>query len=435
MIFDPARMVSFDTETHKVQPGLLAPPLVCASVAVRVDDEVVGQILDQAQALSVFQATIESDRIIVGANIAFDMLVCATELARRGVDVMPAIFAKYARGEVFDIQIAEPLHAIANGHLGRNPDGSAMLAPDAETGVMKHNDRYSLWTVTRLVLGRSNAKANDRFRMSYALLEHLPMSEWPADATTYPVDDAVNTLEVALAQVGAVPRGDGRTYPSDNLHDHTAQVFSAWCLHLGAAWGMRTDGAAVEVLAAAADRGRVAGMPKFVEAGFLRENGTENQAVVKRAVALAYGCTGTCAACVGEGKAYKTGKQGQRLKSGATNCKACNGTGLDLSTAPVPMTLPTEKMTAAGQDSGNVQIGRDQLFESGDELLIEYAAYMEDDKILDTYVPFLREGVDAPINLRPNPVLDTGRVSYSGVIQLLPRNISARLSLVLKGMS
>ncbi len=431
-VFDPAKLVGFDTETHLVQAGLLAPPLVCASVCAPQGP---GQMLDRDQARAVFRQLLASDRVIVGANIAYDMLVMAVDAARRGEDLMPAIFQKYARGEVFDIQIAEALHAIARGHLGKNPDGSSMFDDKG-----KITERYSLYTCVRLVLGRSNAKANDRFRLSYALLEDIPMAEWPLEARTYPVDDAVNTLEVALAQCGAIPRGDGRAYPSENLHDHSIQVFSAWCLHLGAAWGIRTDPGAVEVLAEAAGRGRDAGRQKFVDAGFLREDGSENQAAVKKAVAIAYGCSGTCQACEGEGKLYKLGAKGQRLASSATNCKPCNGTGLDLATAPVPMTSPTAEAVAkaeaaGGKAYGNVQTGRDVLFESGDELLADYASYLEDDKILDSYVPWLREGAAGPINLRPNAVLDTGRVSYGGVVMLLPRQISARLALVLKEMA
>jgi len=62
---------------------------------------------------------------------------------------------------------------------------------------------------------------------------------------------------------------------------------------------------------------------------------------------------------------------------------------------------------------------------------MHYGAYQEDDKILDSYVPFLREGYDRPITLRPNVILDTLRVSYRGLIQTLPRKVSARLSSVL----
>lgn len=440
---------SFDCETHLIQPGLLAPPLVCGSLAWATAPEgVIGNIMDRDETRRQFRALIDDPgMILVGANIAYDMLVMAVDAARRGVDLMPAIFQAYEDGRVFDVQIAEALHAIACGHLGKRPDGSHIIGADG-----KITERYSLHTCVELVLGRSNAKESDAWRLSYALLEDIPLDQWPEEARKYPVDDAVNTLEVALAQVGA--RGAGEhTWGGDhgdtctacgyelgfgaappctaaapsarrNLHDHAAQVYKAWCLHLGAAWGVRTDGASVDALESAARELAERGVDDFKRAGFLRDDGSEDTAVVKRAVALAYGCTGTCAACAGTGKIHtKFSKKDPTKPVGKpVNCAVCSATGFDLDTAAVPRTAPSTKFPA-----GQVQAGRDVLIESGDEFLAEYGYHQEDDKILSTYVPFLREGTNAPICLRPNAVLATGRVSYSGPIQLLPRQVSARL--------
>jgi hypothetical protein len=63
--------VAFDTETHLIQPGILAPPLVCASVCA---SEIEGRILDPAGALEWFLFIIRN-RLLIGANIAFDLLV------------------------------------------------------------------------------------------------------------------------------------------------------------------------------------------------------------------------------------------------------------------------------------------------------------------------------------------------------------------------
>lgn len=447
------RLAAYDTETHLSQPGLASPPLVCGSVAAYDGDKPQGKLLSKAEARAYFEALLADETIvIVGANIAFDMLVCAVEAARRGVDLMPLIFKAYRQGRVFDILIAEALHAIAYGTLGRDPRTGMQLCNDEG----KSTGRYSLFNVVDVVLGRDNAKVNDQWRKRYALLENTPMDEWPMEARVYPVDDAINTLEVAAAQITGRTHPDGTVAPNRNLHLVQEQTSKAFALHLGGAWGLRTDAESIEELASAYAEAKEESRPEFVAAGFVREDGTEDQSVVKRAVATAYGCTGSCGACAGTGKVpspadkrtvvcptcrggmatcaacNSTGRV-RHPKPNLINCQPCNGTGLDLDSAPVPRTSPTEKALAKAEAAGtvaygNVQIGRDILVESGDELLGAYAQWQEDDKLESTYLPWLRGGTEQPITLSPNAVLDTLRVSYFGPAQLLPRQVSARLS-------
>lgn len=448
----PGRAVALDTETHLIQIGLPAPPLVCGSVAeLQPDGTIAAALLDRDSAVRAFELALADDAItIVGANISFDMLVIAVAAARAGRNLLPAIFNAYQRGRVFDLQIAEVLHAIAEGHLDKDPRTGKKLR-DPLTGKQAS---YSLAVVTDLVLGRTDAKRNDRYRSSYALLEDVPIAQWPEDARTYPVDDARNTLEVALAQVGRLPavgihrwRENGCTqcgaamslsvppacvgrYMRRNLHDLAAQCFAAWALHLGGAWGFRVDGAALDVLEGAARRAAAATLPELQAMGFMRADGSEDGGAVRRAVARAYGCAGSCEVCGGTGKCVsaKTGKP--------INCVTCSATGLDVTSAPVPRSDPSNKFPI-----GQVQTGRDVLFESGDENLLAYALAGEDDKVLATYVPDLRKGVAQRVCLKANPVLDTGRVSYRGgenvlgTVQLFPRRLSAPLVQALKALA
>lgn len=450
---------AFDTETHRIQDGLAAPPLVCGSAAgMELDGNPHGVLLSADEARQMFRRLLRTGRTIIGANLPYDLIVMAHDAATRGEDLLPEIFQMLAEGRAYDIQTAEALNAIADGMLGKDPRTGAPLV-NPETGK---RGRYSLSIVTEIVLGREGAKANDRFRLSYALLENTPIEHWPPDAAAYPVDDAVNTLEVGIAQVGLIPRPtdhDWRVAPGDwlvcahcgcasdprnfgtlppckprarrhrNLHNLSEQVFKSFCLALGGAWGLRTDPVATEALIAAAQEGRDAAIKEFAAEGFLREDGSEDSAKVKAAVARAYGCTGTCTTCGGTGKIYnKFSKRDPSKPVGKPiQCKACSATGLDLSTAPVPMSDPSPTFPG-----GQVQTGRDILIESGDERLMEYAATQEDDKIVDSYGPWLRGGYHAPLILKPNNPLETGRVSYDGLVQTLPRAISARLAAKLK---
>lgn len=445
------RATAFDFETDKIQPGLLAPPVVCGSYASK--EQIEGVALQHDEALRVFGHIID-DRIYVGANAPFDMLCAAVEAREHGVDIMPEIFRAYDEGRVFDVQVAEALHAIAEGHLGLDPRTGGKLR-DPETNEVAG---YRLSVVMDLVLDRADAKRFDRWRTSYALLRDVPWDEWPEDAKAYMRDDVRNPLDAARAQVGIDPviaphdwqatragatdtasagfrcarcdlsleeRGESRgcelVQPRRNLHNHAAQVYAQWALHLGAAWGIRTDPVAVQLLHDAAMVGRTASAPRFVELGWLREDGSEVQAAVRTAVARAYGANTPCReeGCT-DGRTPGVTPKG---KATTRTCVVCNGTGLHVPDV-VPRSEPSGKFPC-----GQIKIGRDVLTESGDEDLMAYGESQEDDKILDTYLPELLKGCSIPITLRPNSPLETGRVSYSGIWQLLPRGISARLQM------
>ena len=286
--------IAFDTETHKIQPGLVAPPLVCASVArwEAATHRARGALLDREQARSVFLELLKNYGFtIVGANIAFDMIVMAVDFGKRGIDIIPDIFAAYEAGRVFDVQLAEALHGIALGLLGKDPRTGKKLADP----ITKKPGRYSLAVVSDLVLGRKGAKANDRFRQSYALLEDIPHEAWPTEAKEYPIDDAVNTLENGLAQAGRIENvgvhdwdeyqkcrkcggrlitGTGplclSKVPRQNLHDLSTQCYTHFAMALGAAWGLTPDPIAVARLKYEATKDQAEDVKPFIAAGIIR---------------------------------------------------------------------------------------------------------------------------------------------------------------------
>jgi hypothetical protein len=465
--------VSFDLETHLIQPGLTPVPVVCGSVAP-VAPGMSGEIGAAPAAENWFRMVLGDPRLtLIGANIGFDVLCMARRAGLAGEDLLPAIFAMYdpARtaaigqvdGRVYDVQIAEALHAVAKGVLFKDP------------WTRKEMDgRYSLDACVRQVLGRDNAKSNDRFRLSYALLENIPIAQWPLEARTYPVDDAVNTLQVALAQAGHLESCAPHVWPSGgpgseircarcgqspggdafcrarerrlNSHEISRQTYVSLCGALGGAWGFKIDQGAVDALQAKYDVEHAGQEQPFIDAGIIRSQGAKTGSVdegkLKRLVAAAYGAKDPCVSCAGIGKVPSPATAG-RTK---INCKECDGTGLALT--HVPRT-----------PSGEVGIGRDVLTESGDEFLRSFAEYDEGKKIPNTYIPFFRTArppiaghaagcpavrekgrkggctcpgpyYETPLNLRFNPLLETGRTSYDGVIQLMPREGGVRECIV-----
>lgn len=394
----PTAPIALDLETDLPAPGVLAPALVVGSEAVVGED---ARIVPLDEVRSTWAEKIRTSEMVIGANLVFDVLCLVVD----GCLTIDDAFALFEDGRAWDVQIAQALDAIADGMLFKEPTTGQPLQSSSGKRA-----RYSLEICTRLKLGRDDAKVNDYYRMRYAILREIPLDQWPEEARVYPVDDARNTRDVALAQASGREfgplKGDG---PLRNLHDLKRQCRAAWALHLASGWGLRTDPDAVAALRASVDASFNEAVAAGQAAGFLRADGTEDQAKVKRAVALAYGASGTCARCKGTGKVPSdvTGKP--------VGCKGsdggCDGTGLDLATAP---TLPrTEK--------GAVSASRDTLEESGDDTLEAYGHITEIEKQRSTYLPFLEEGTRWPIIPRPNVLVETGRTSYDGVMQTFPK--------------
>lgn len=353
------KLYALDLETHKIQPGLLAPPIVCASLAWRLPAGECDAVLHSAaEGLDQVQRLLgDPESVLCGANIAFDF---GCIIAVRP-ELLPKIWSLYEQGRVFDILVAGTLDAIAEGRL--RDDGLF-----TKKGEKVQSGRYSLEVATRDYLGRSNAKANDTYRTSYALLENLPFEQWPQEAQQYPLDDAQNTLEVAEVQQTTCK----------NLQNQSAQAHAAFCAHLGAVWGIKID--AGRVAALRESNARLQDVHKAFQrsVGFAKLGGTKkapkwtkDMAAIRARVLEAY-----------EGRAPKTEK-------------------------------------------GEVSTSRETLEDSGDPELEKLAAGSKFDKIA-VYADTLSELKGKPMNVRCNILLATGRASYEGLIQLMPRQGGVR---------
>lgn len=441
-----ANATSLDLETDLVQPGLVTPPMVLGSMAEVVGNEIKGAILSKDQCRQIFLAILaDPNRVLAVFNGSYDINVLIVDFLKRGIDLFPQVFAMYdptgeivqgrCDGRVFDAMIAEMLHAIAQGHLGADSrTGKRFVNP--ETG---RQGRYSLETTHEQVTGNANAKANDRFRKSYHMFHDVPISELPFEARTYPIDDAVNTLWDVLAQAGHMPSmwtHQFREPPPGvrglvctrchlgiegapqfctallrrrNTHEISRACYFAYAASLGSVWGFKIDHAAVNALEKKILDKREAEVQPFLDAGIIRPDGTENQGVLKKLVAQAYGAKLFCTVCQGTGKVPS---QKSKNKNAKVNCEACDGTTLQL-----PPEVPRSP-------SGQVAKGADTLQESGDELLMSYND-QEGDKILSTYIPLMRRARacnhcgepgsgkrkhkhDCPVAVDPNLEADVG---------------------------
>lgn len=359
--------VAFDFETWLIEPGVLAPPVVCGSFY----DGGTPAILElRPEALDRVQHLLLCPDVIVGANVAYDF---GCYLRHRPED-FPLVWKAYEKGRVFDILIACTLNAIAEGRLHDgmlfDKNGRAMVDP----GTGKQTNRYTLACATKEWTGRDDAKKNDEFRLRYDELDGLPLSAWPANAIQYPKDDAKNTWDVFRAMFDT----------AQNLHEVPFQSHAALCLHLSSINGLRTDSAKVEALKASIEAERERLQSVIVSAGLMRPKGKDatlakDMKAIRSRVQMAW-----------QGK------------------------------APV-----TEK--------GAVSTSRETLEESGDPALEALGELSKWEK-LATYVPSLEQAAKAPLNVRANVLLATGRTSYEGLVQLMPRKGGVRECIVFRGV-
>lgn len=364
------RLRSFDSETWQFRPGEQAPPLVCASTAKFVDGQIVGELLPKSIVLLTFRQQLEAGYTIAFCNAPYDLAV----LAQIDPSLLPAIWKAILGGDIHDNLIAQSLDQIYRGTLFENPETGGDLR-NPVTG--KVTNRYSLEIVHHMLTGRADAKANDVWRKSYALLDGIDPSRWPEQARKYPIADAENTLEDAAIQIigkapphewmnipgipGVCPEqtickhckgeltmswpvGDNgcEAQPRDahkNLNDLPNQVDAAFAAYLGACHGLRTDPAKVEPLAEKTEKRYREFVEQFQKKGWIRgvEDGeTEDTSAVKKAIALAYGVdpASTCPRCDGTGKVRSVKwiecrgeKVRGRYKEGCpgASCAVCSG--------------------------------------------------------------------------------------------------------------
>lgn len=356
-------LLSFDVETHLIQPGLLAPPIVCGAFAVSGGSSThISAVYAKDYTLGKVATDLHFGVVWVGANIAYDW---ACVLAEKP-DLLPLIWRAYEEERVFDVLIAGTLDAIYDGRLR---DGELF----DKSGAKIQKGRYSLETVVRDYLNRTDAKRNDRWRKSYALLEHLPIEQWPEDARQYPIDDVRNTLEAAERQLKVC----------QNLHDLPRQAHAAFCTHLGAVWGLRTDEARVASFKAEVDQHIQETQAYAVSQGLMKPKwkGRKPNKVI-------------------DGYSKDTKVIKERV------FKAYDG---------LPPTT----------DSGDVSMSRETLEDSGDPVLEKFAEGSKWEK-LHTYAETLAANTAHPFNVPCNILLSTGRASYEGLIQLMPRKGGAR---------
>lgn len=362
-------LVALDTETFVIRPGLLAPPLVCVSWAT---DDACG-LLDRRQGLVFIADLLHSPNVdLVGHNAPYDFgVVCAADER-----LIKPVFEAYRAGRIQDTKVCQKLIDIAAGcHNFPRADGTK---------------GYTLASLETHWLGidRSAQKQGpDVWRLRYHELVNVPPEQWPPEAREYAMDDARGTLLVRGKQ-GVVT-------------NEAQQVRADWALHLMSCWGVRTDPDAVEQLASNLTVEHERNFKRLLRAGLYKPRRATKAEVDAGEVDF-----------FEPGKVLKNGTQKDPRPMRYALDKAKVQAAVVKNYKKLGRRLPMTDGTATRDPT--VATDKDALSLSGSRVLRLLADGGGVTKLLTTYVPALRQGATAPINVRFNVLVNSGRTSSYG---------------------
>ncbi len=435
------RFVSADSETARIRPGLIAPPLVCVSYAERIAGVIQTGLLNHVDSVEHMRALLEDPNVtLVFHNGSYDLAVLAAEAPY----LIPLIFAALAANRIADTQIREQLIMIRRGDMtfqnvkvaaAENDDEDGDSDEDAEddtgesAGWKRIKKRYTLDALSLHYLRRALDKADDGWRLRYAELRDVPVEQWPERASAYAIGDSVATLEIFECQA---PNEDGLT---PELHryvspDERMQVCAAFALHLCAVWGVRTDADALDTLETKLNAIQKGLGAKLLHAGLLRykkEKGVTKLARTMKAIRQL-----VVSECRARSMPVPLTKKGLELavKNEPIDLDKYTSTSRDTLEAVASFLYPEdvglddrpswlagdEVKTKAGPIPGlTFEAFAAVAKQKAAAALEPLVAFANTQKILGTYCKPMALGVVTAMNSRPNVLVESGRTSWGAM--------------------
>lgn len=345
IVLNNRKLVSFDLETFLIAPGMPVPKAVCLSY----DDGDARDVVLRRDGLDLFDGWIHDKSVeLCGQNVTFDLGVLAAEVP----EWVEPIFEALDEGRIVCTKLYEMIL--------QNSYGELKFEFDQEEQKWKRQG-YDLQRIAWKRLQKFMPKGADTWRKRYALLDGVPICDWPEDAYKYALDDAADARRVRLSQmkeVAALPY---------EIVGEAELIQAGWAMHLMRVWGVRTEGAAVEKIKREIHERYLTAVEKAKLSGLVRDNGKRDMKAIRERVVSYY-------------------------------------TALQLD---VPMS-----------DSGkNISTNRETLTNGlnpklvKDEHLCAVAELVAAQKLDTTYVPILERGTVYPICADWNPMVESFRTS------------------------
>lgn len=397
--------LAFDFETELIAPANLAPAPVC--MTWQTPGEPAGICVSNDAKVRLISWLRDQTIRFVGANVAFDFAV----VCEAWPELRPLVFQAYDEDRVTDVQFRERLLDIAAGHYKGRLVRNNIWIPHT----------YDLESLAKRRAGIVLQK--DEWRLSYGEFRGLSLEQWPKRAAELQAKAALTLAELEADWSDAKPKdvpkeiksrieglrsmiaGDPSRcveYPLDDaratlavwakqeahaafLDDQYRQARAYFALHLGAAWGLRTDAQGVEILKRETEAEYEEVKAELVEAGLVREDGTRDTKAAKRRM---------LDICARDGlELRRTDGHEEEGK-----CKRLDGSSV---------------LDGADECEDHVCLDEEACRATDDPVLVAYAEFSTLGKVLKTDVKALLGGVQYPIHTRYG-LAETGRTTSSG---------------------
>lgn len=318
--------VSLDTETERITEFCKAPRLVCVTRSFSTHNGT--ELFRWDVSKQGVQQSLREHRI-VGANIAYDMVVLSVQFP----ELLPLIFRAYREKRVTDAQLRQKLLDIAAG--------VSKFDTDEEGNTVKHS--YSLDALSQRY-GFGAMVKDEAVRLEFGALRDVPFGQWPNTAVDYATTDATRTLEIYNAQGGEIV-------------NEYEQAFKGFVAQLRSVWGFCTDPEAVEK--------------------FGHEITDEYEGIKRALIALGWVRAKDGSRDTKKTKAHMIAVMGERCKITATGEKKRDEEGW------------TKQQVI---DAGYVSLDEDACISSGDTNLVRYARLSSLGTTISTHIPALKRG-------------------------------------------
>lgn len=391
------RFVAIDTETENFAPGDQAPRLVCVSVCVdgrepRLYDHVEGAQLVEELVDDAIASPDDDPLVLTFQTGPYDLAVIARELGT--LSFVQKVFKLHEAQRIWDTRTVEWILDNAEGMLWLQP------WPKSRSGYRRPPKNSGWYTLGRLarkyLFVEVTGKGEGGIRTNFGWLRGVPIPKWEQEYVDYASNDAKYTVGVTVEQYRRA-LADKRNV----LADMPAQLQAYWAMHLVSVWGLTTDVAMV-----AEYKAELEALMEVMRRGLAQIRFDVGDGGGPKP--LLWQVKGKTRPVKDEGKWKSSTKVLRQLIT-----QAFEKQGLD-----VPMTDPSPT-----HPDGQVATDADTIEDCDDPSLGPWKAYKQAEKVLNTYIPQLEQGIVHP----RYDFAATGRsTSYDPNIQNLPRKGKVR---------
>lgn len=360
------KFIAGDTETKRIAPGRVIPPMVCASFCEPQQEPTLHHVRDGAAELFL-KYLADPAYLVVGHNMPYDLAV-AVDAAQDKEAALWTVANALESGRVRDCLIRQKIFHIRKGDL-----------QNLRKGILGLHD------LSKLFLREEMAKGEDTWRLRYGELIDVPLNDWPYDAVKYAKLDAKQTIRVFLAQQELFEKMRYVGKEPYSCPDEVFQLKAAFVLQLLSAWGIRTNPLKVERLEHQLLCELEAYTRVLKQAHIIRGNDTQDMGMLRKYIEEAF---------------EKAGKQIPATKGG------------DVSTSKATIELvkdiDTTKVKVVQHDDNG------EPFEKEVPLLTAVHERKHVEKILKTFLAPAKLGTVQPLTASFNVLLASTRTSCSG---------------------